>query len=150
MQTRKKVLPSPLHLLHELSLGVVEHLESACCKAIAAAETIAGKQDKACMQAQRKLLQARLNLQSVVITGKTRVQARSRKRVAELEEKLFSLKEQRAETLQNLAALRRDAEQSILMAEGVVQVREAARQALRQRKVKHAVYRAGVPRVAAG
>lgn len=144
-----KLLATPLHLLDELSLSLVTRLENACCSAIAEAESVVGKQDKACVQTQKKLLRARLNLQAAVMAGKTRGQSRTRQRVAELEEKLFSLKEQRAKALQHLAELRRDTEQSMDMADGVRQVREAARQAVRKRKVQ-TVYRAGVPRAAAG
>ena len=145
-----KLLATPLHLLDELSLGLIARMESVCCSAIAEAESIAGKQDKVCAQTQKKLLKARLNLQAAVMAGKTGVQTRARKRVVELEEKLFLLKERRAKALQQLGDLRRDTEQSMIMAEGVKDVREAARKALSRRKSKHTVYRAGVPKVAAG
>lgn len=142
MSERKKVLPTPMHLLHALSLGVVAHLESACGKALAETEAIAGKLDKECERAQKKLLRSRLHLQDAAVDGKARTQARARKRVDELEERLFSLKARRAQTLQYLANLKRDSEESLLLAEGVKAVREAAGKALSMRQTRRASPRA--------
>lgn len=136
MQARKKIVTTPLQLLHELALGVVAHLERACSKALAEAESVAGKLDDQCDKAQLRLFMKRLELQDAVSDGKTRQQARLRKRVDELEERFYSLRDRRAEALQYIASLKHDTEESMTLAEGVREVREAADQALSRRQTR--------------
>ena len=134
MSESKKVLPTPMHLLHALSLVVLVQLERACSKALVESEAFADKLDKECERAQKKLFKSLLHMQDAAVDGKTSVQARLRKRVEALEEKLISLKKRRAHTLQCLANLKRDSEESLVLAEGVRAVLEAAGKALSMRK----------------
>ena len=136
MQTRKKIVTTPLQLLHELALGVVAHLERACSKALAEAESVAAKLDDQCDKAQLRLFMKRLELQDAVSDGKTRQQARLRQRVDELEERFYSLRDRREEALQYIASLKHDSEESMTLAEGVREVREAADQALSRRQTR--------------
>jgi len=136
MQAKKKIVTTPLQLLHELALGVVAHLERACSKALAEAESVAGKLDDQCDKAQLRLFMKRLELQDAVSDGKTRQQARLRKRVDELEERFYSLRDRREEALQYIASLKHDTEESMTLAEGVREVREAADQALSRRQTR--------------
>lgn len=136
MPKTKKPGATSLHLLDKLSQSIVARLETVCSKAIARAESSACKQAKACEQTQKKLLTARLNLQKASMLGKAGLQTRSRKRVEELEEQLVSLKEHQAKTLQYLASLKLDTEESMLLAVGVREVGEAARKALSMREAK--------------
>jgi hypothetical protein len=138
MSESKKVLPTPMHLLHALSLVALTHLERVCTKALGEAEAIADKLDKECERAQKKLLKSRLHLQDAAFDGKTGVQTRSRKRIEELEEKIISLKKRRAHALQYLANLKRDREESLILAEGVRAVREATGKALSMRQSERA------------
>jgi chorismate mutase len=140
--TRKR-LPTPLHLLDELCAALVLRLERICTDAIAAAESIAAEHEKNCQQTQKKLLKACLKLQSAAMAGKSGAQSRSRKQIAELEDKLIFLKARRAEFLNYIASLRRDTEQCMMLAEDVKAVGQAAREALYMRKVRQAANRAG-------
>lgn len=134
MPEKKKIVTSPLQLLHELALGVLAHLESACSKALAEAESVADKLDDECDKAQLSLLMKRLELHDAVTDGKVKLHARLRKRVHELEERLHSLKDRRAQALQYVVSLKHDTEESMTLAEGLRQVREAADLALSQRQ----------------
>jgi len=144
MSERKKVLPTPIHLLHALSLDVVARLERACSKAIAETESMAGKLDKECEKVQEKLLSSRQHLQEATVKGKNRSRARSHQRVDELEQRLYSLKERRAQTWQQLASLKRDTEESLSLLEGVRAVREAAGKILSRRQSRRSAPRVTV------
>ena len=71
MSSKKKSLPTPLHLLQELSGGLVSHLENACAKAMAEAEKLLGKLEKERGKAQEKLHKNRVKLQDAAAEGKS-------------------------------------------------------------------------------
>jgi len=136
MPSKKKSLPTPLHLLQELSGGLVAHLENACAKALAEAESILGKLEKERSKAQEKLHKNRVKLQDAAAAGKAKAQARARKSISEMEAVLDSLKDRQAQTLQYITELKRDAQESLNLAQGVNKVRDAVGKSLSQRAAK--------------
>src|SRR3990167_1534896 len=123
--TKKKSVSTPLHLLHQLSGSLLEHLEDACSRALIDAEKLLGKLEKQRGKAQEKLHNARVKLQDAA--------------VAELEELLDTLKGRQSETRDYIVGLKRDAQESLKLAQGVGKVKEAASKALGRREAKPAV-----------
>ena len=91
MSAKKKSITTPLHLLHQLSASLLEHLENACSQALIDAEKLLAKLAKQRGKAQEKLHKARSKLQDAAVAGKAKAQAKSKDAVAELEELLDSL-----------------------------------------------------------
>src|SRR3990167_3347937 len=131
--TKKKSVSTPLHLLHQLSSSLLEHLEDACSRALIDAEKLLGKLEKQRGKAQEKLHNARVKLQDAAVAGKTK------DAVAELEELLDTLKGRQSETRDYIVGLKRDAQESLKLAQGVGKVKEAASKALGRREAKPAV-----------
>ena len=92
MSAKKKSITTPLHLLHQLSASLLEHLENACSQALIDAEKLLAKLEKQRGKAQEKLHKARSKLQDAAVAGKAKAQAKAKDAVAELEELLDSLK----------------------------------------------------------
>ena len=136
MSSKKKSLPTPLHLLQELSGGLVAHLENACARAMAEAEAILAKLEKERNKAQEKLHKNRIKMQDAATAGKSKAQAKARKSIAELEDLLDALMDRQAQTLQYISDLKRDAQESMNLAEGVNKVRDAVSNALNMRNAK--------------
>ena len=121
MSAKKKPVSTPLHLLQQLSGSLLEHLEDACSQALADAE---------------KLHNGRLKLQDAAKAGKAKAQTKAQKAIGELEELLDSLKERQTQTRSYIQQLKRDAQDSLKLAQGVGKVREAAAKALDSRAAK--------------
>ncbi|HAB01797.1 MAG TPA: transcriptional regulator, partial [Pseudomonas sp.] len=133
MSAKKKPVSTPLHLLQQLSGSLLEHLEEACAQALADAEKLLAKLEKQRGKAQEKLHDGRLKLQDSAKAGKAKAQNKAQKAVGELEELLDSLKDRQTQTRIYIQQLKRDAQESLKLAQGVGKVREAAGKALDQR-----------------
>ena len=131
----KKSVSTPLHLLQQLSHSLLEHLEKACTQALVDAEELLTKLEKQRVKAQEKLHDARSKLQDAAKAGKAKAQEKAKAAAAELEELLAALKTRQAETRSYIAQLKRDAQESLKLAQGVGKVREAAAKALDSRAV---------------
>ncbi|ESW37533.1 AlgP family protein, partial [Pseudomonas taiwanensis] len=136
MSAKKKPVSTPLHLLQQLSGSLLEHLEDACSQALADAEKLLAKLEKQRGKAQEKLHNGRLKLQDAAKAGKAKAQTKAQKVIGELEELLDSLKERQTQTRSYIQQLKRDAQDSLKLAQGVGKVREAAAKALDQRAAK--------------
>ncbi|HDS1791701.1 TPA: AlgP family protein, partial [Pseudomonas putida] len=136
MSAKKKPVSTPLHLLQQLSGSLLEHLEEACSQALADAEKLLAKLEKQRGKAQEKLHNGRLKLQDAAKAGKAKAQSKAQKAIGELEELLESLKERQTQTRSYIQQLKRDAQDSLKLAQGVGKVREAAGKALDQRVAK--------------
>lgn len=134
MPAKKKSVTTPLHLLQQLSHSLIEHLDKACSQAIKDAEGALAKLQKQRGKAQDKLTKARVKLDEAGSTGKPKAQTKARARLGELEESLTLLQTRQSETLNYLAELKRDAEHSLKLAQGIRQVADAADQALQGRQ----------------
>ncbi|RTM16620.1 transcriptional regulator, partial [Stutzerimonas stutzeri] len=134
MPAKKKSVTTPLHLLQQLSHSLIEHLDKACSQAIKDAEGALAKLQKQRGKAQDKLTKARAKLDEAGSTGKPKAQTKARTRLGELEESLILLQTRQSETLNYLAELKRDAEHSLKLAQGIRQVADAADQALQGRQ----------------
>ena len=143
MPAKKKSVYHPLHLLQQLSHSLIEHLDKACSQAIRTPRARSPLQ-KQRGKAQDKLTKARAKLDEAGSTGKPKAQTKARARLGELEESLTLLQTRQSETLNYLAELKRDAEHSLKLAQGIRQVADAADQALqgRQQPTKPAAARA--------
>ena len=126
MSANKKPVNTPLHLLQQLSGSLLEHLENACSQALADAEKLLAKLEKQRGKAQEKLHKSRLKLQDAAAAGKAKAQDKAKSAVGELEKLLNSLKDHQTETRTYIAQLKRDAQESLKLAQGVGKVREAA------------------------
>ncbi len=136
MATRKKPVPTPLHLLQQLSHSLLEHLEQACSQALVDAEKLLAKLEKQRSKAQDKLHKAGARLEAAAAEGKTKAQIRARAGMVEIEELLDTLKQRQAETRDYIAGLKADAEQSLHLAQGVGKVKEAVGALLARREVE--------------
>ncbi|KAF4558316.1 transcriptional regulator [Pseudomonas sp. CES] len=136
MSAKKKPVSTPLHLLQQLSSSLLEHLEEACSQALADAEKLLAKLEKQRGKAQEKLHNGRLKLQDAAKAGKAKAQTKAQKAIGELEELLDSLKERQTQTRAYIQQLKRDAQDSLKLAQGVGKVREAAVKALDLRAAK--------------
>ena len=148
MSSKKKSLPTPLHLLQELSGGLVAHLENACAKAMKEAERILGKLEKERGKAQAKLRKNRVNFEKAAATGKSKAQKRAKQSIAELEDMLDGLKDRQTQTLQYITDLKRDAQESISLAEGVNKVRDAVSKVIHLRNAPPAAAKTVAPKAA--
>ena len=115
----KKSVSTPLHLLQQLSHSLLEHLEKACTQALVDAEELLTKLEKQRVKAQEKLHDARSKLQDAAKAGKAKAQEKAKAAAAELEELLAALKTRQAETRSYIAQLKRDAQESLKLAQGV-------------------------------
>ncbi|MEZ1484370.1 AlgP family protein, partial [Pseudomonas paraeruginosa] len=136
MSANKKPVTTPLHLLHQLSHSLVEHLEGACKQALVDSEKLLAKLEKQRGKAQEKLHKARTKLQDAAKAGKTKAQAKARETISDLEEALDTLKARQADTRTYIVGLKRDVQESLRLAQGVGKVKEAAGKALESRKAK--------------
>nr|WP_279538612.1 AlgP family protein [Pseudomonas brassicae] len=125
MSASKKPVSTPLHLLQQLSGSLLEHLESACSQALADAEKLLAKLEKQRGKAQEKLHKSRLKLQDAAAAGKAKAQGKAKGAVGELETLLDSLKDRQSQTRLYIVQLKRDAQDSLKLAQGVGKVREA-------------------------
>src|SRR5450830_1377515 len=138
MSATKKPVNTPLHLLQQLSGSLLEHLETACTQALADAEKLLAKLEKQRGKAQEKLHKARTKLQDSATAGKAKAQAKAKSAVGELEELLDKLKASQSDTRGYILKLKRDAQESLKLAQGVGRVKEAVTKALSSRTAKPA------------
>ena len=135
MSSKKKPVTTPLHLLQQLSNSLLEHLQDACSAAQADAEKLLAKLEKQRGKAQDKLHDARGKLEAAAAAGKQKAQSKARAAIDELETLLESLQQRQADTRHYILQLKRDAEDSLKLAQGVGKVRDAAAKALGAREV---------------
>ena len=135
MSSKKKPVTTPLHLLQQLSHSLLEHLQDACSAAQADAEKLLAKLEKQRGKAQDKLHDARGKLEAAAAAGKQKAQSKARAAIDELETLLESLQQRQADTRHYILQLKRDAEDSLKLAQGVGKVRDAAAKALGAREV---------------
>lgn len=133
MPAKKPSVITPLHLLQQLSSSLVEHLQKACSEAQQDAEMLLAKLEKQRGRTQEKIIKARAKLDEAGNAGKSKLQTKARSRLAELDDMLAVLQTRQSETLSYLAELKRDAEQSMQLAQGITKVEQAAAQALSAR-----------------
>lgn len=133
MPAKKNSVTTPLHLLQQLSHSLVAHLQKACGEAQKDAEILLAKLEKQRGKAQEKVVKARAKLDDSGNAGKSKAQAKARARLAELDDMLAVLQARQNETLNYLSELKRDAQQSLQLAQGVSQVEKAAAEALASR-----------------
>ena len=133
MPAKKPSVTTPLHLLQQLSNSLVDHLQKACSEAQQDAEMLLAKLEKQRGRTQEKIIKARAKLDEAGNAGKSKSQTKARSRLAELDDMLAVLQARQSETLSYLAELKRDAEQSMQLAQGISKVEQAAVQALAAR-----------------
>ncbi len=133
MPAKKPSVTTPLHLLQQLSNSLVDHLQKACSEAQQDAEMLLAKLEKQRGRTQEKIIKARAKLDEAGNAGKSKSQTKARSRLAELDDMLAVLQARQSETLTYLSELKRDAEQSLQLAQGVTKVEQAAAQALAAR-----------------
>mgnify|MGYP001774693829 CR=1 FL=1 len=85
MPAKKKSVTTPLHLLQQLSLSLIDHLDQACARAIKDAESTLAKLQKQRGKAQDKLTKVRAKLDDAGNAGKAKAQVKARSRLGELE-----------------------------------------------------------------
>ncbi|WP_024641403.1 AlgP family protein, partial [Pseudomonas syringae] len=136
MSAKKKPVNTPLHLLQQLSGSLLEHLEDACSQALADAEKLLAKLEKQRGKAQEKLHNSRIKLQDAATAGKSKAQAKAKGAVSELEELLDALKDRQTETRTYILHLKRDAQESLKLAQGIGRVKEAVGKILTTRDAK--------------
>lgn len=133
MPARKESVSTPLHLLQQLSQSLVVHLRKACTEAQNEAEGLLANLEKQRGKTQEKVIKARAKLDEAGNAGKSKAQAKARAKLSELDDMLAVLQARQNETLNYLSELKRDAEQSLKLAQGITQVENAAAQALASR-----------------
>ena len=133
MSANKKPVNTPLHLLQQLSGSLLEHLENACSQALADAEKLLAKLEKQRGKAQEKLHKSREKLQDAANAGKSKAQSKAKTAVKELEKLLDTLKDRQTETRTYILQLKRDAQESLKLAQGIGRVKEAVGKALSTR-----------------
>lgn len=138
MSAKKNVVSTPLHLLQNLSDSLLEHLETACTGALIDAEKLLAKLEKQRGKGQDLLHTARVKLQDAAVAGKAKSQAKSKVLIADLEALLDGLQERQAETRAYIAELKRDAQESLKLAQGIGKVKEAVTKVLSARSTKAA------------
>ena len=89
-------------------------------------------------KAQEKLHKSRTKLQDAASAGKAKAQAKAKDAVKELEELLDALKDRQSDTRGYILQLKRDAQESLKLAQGVGRVQEAVGKALSLRAAKPA------------
>lgn len=130
MAAKNTPVRSPLQLLQQLSISLVEHLEKACAQAREEAEDTLAKLEKQRAKAQDKQLKAQARRDEAVKVGKPKAEAKARATLEELEGLLGLLQARQAETLTYLSQLSRDADASLKLAAGIRDVGDAAGRAL--------------------
>lgn len=145
MPAKKNSITTPLHLLQQLSHSLVAHLQKACNEAQRDAEVLLAKLEKQRGKTQEKVIKARAKLDEAGDAGKSKAQSKARARLAELDDMLAVLQARQSETLGYLSELKRDAEQSLKLAQGITDVEKAAAQALAARQKPAAVTRSKAP-----
>jgi hypothetical protein len=138
MSAKKNVVSTPLHLLQNLSDSLLEHLETACTGALIDAEKLLAKLEKQRGKGQDLLHTARVKLQDAAVAGKAKSQAKSKVLIADLEALLDGLQERQAETRAYIAELKRDAQESLKLAQGIGKVKDAVTKVLSARSTKAA------------
>ncbi|MDO9328019.1 MAG: AlgP family protein, partial [Pseudomonas sp.] len=138
MSATKKPVNTPLHLLQQLSGSLLDHLENACSQALADAEKLLAKLEKQRGKAQEKLHKSRTKLQDAATAGKAKAQTKAKGAVKELEDLLDALKDRQSETRSYILQLKRDAQESLKLAQGIGRVQEAVGKALSLRSAKPA------------
>lgn len=138
MSAKKNAVTTPLHLLQNLSHSLLEHLENACTGALVDAEKLLAKLEKQRGKGQDLLHTARVKLQDAAVAGKAKSQAKSKLVIADLEALLDGLQERQAETRAYIAELKRDAQESLKLAQGIGKVKEAVSKVLNARLAKTA------------
>ncbi|MDO9322418.1 MAG: AlgP family protein [Pseudomonas sp.] len=136
MSAKKNAVTTPLHLLQNLSHSLLEHLENACTGALIDAEKLLAKLEKQRGKGQDLLHTARVKLQDAAIAGKAKSQAKSKLVIADLEALLDGLQERQAETRAYISELKRDAQESLKLAQGIGKVKEAVTKVLSARSAK--------------
>ncbi|MDD0983503.1 AlgP family protein, partial [Pseudomonas shahriarae] len=149
MSAKQKPVNTPLHLLQQLSGSLLEHLESACSQALADAEKLLAKLEKQRGKAQEKLHKSRTKLQDAATAGKAKAQTKAKGAVKELEDLLDALKDRQSETRTYILQLKRDAQESLKLAQGVGRVKEAVAKVLSTRTPAKAVAAKAPAKVAA-
>ncbi len=86
----------------------------------------------------KKLHKSRTKLQDAAAAGKAKAQAKAKEAVKELENLLDALKDRQSETRSYILQLKRDAQESLKLAQGVGRVQEAVGKALSLRSAKPA------------
>ncbi|MBA1279795.1 AlgP family protein [Stutzerimonas stutzeri] len=145
MPAKKNSITTPLHLLQQLSHSLVAHLQKACNEAQRDAEVLLAKLEKQRGKTQEKVIKARAKLDEAGDAGKSKAQSKARARLAELDDMLAVLQARQSETLGYLSELKRDAEQSLKLAQGITDVEKAAAQALATRQKPAAATRSKAP-----
>lgn len=145
MPAKKNSITTPLHLLQQLSHSLVAHLQKACNEAQRDAEVLLAKLEKQRGKTQEKVIKARAKLDDAGGAGKSKAQSKARARLAELDDMLAVLQARQSETLGYLSELKRDAEQSLKLAQGITDVEKAAAQALATRSKPAAATRSKAP-----
>ena len=130
MSAKKPSVTTPLHLLQQLSNSLVEHLQKACSEAQQDAEMLLAKLEKQRGRTQEKIIKARAKLDEAGNAGKSKAQTKARSRLVELDDMLAILQARQSETLSYLSELKRDAAQSVQLAQGITKVEQAAAQAV--------------------
>lgn len=93
---------------------------------------------KTAWQSTGKLHKSRAKLQDAANAGKSKAQAKAKAGVKELEQLLDSLKDRQTETRTYILQLKRDAQESLKLAQGIGRVKEAVGKALSSRDAKPA------------
>lgn len=149
MAAKRKTVPTPLHLLEELSDSLLAHLEQACIQAQADTEKLLLKLDKQRGKALEKLENARQGFDEAVAAGKASAQRKAHARIEKFESVLAVLQESDQETRAYLAQLKADIQSSLRLARQYVgKAGEAAAKSLAARE-QPAKARARTPRAAA-
>lgn len=136
MSAKKNTVTTPLHLLQNLSHSLLEHLETACAGALVDAEKLLAKLEKQRGKGQDLLHRARAKLQDSAVAGKVKAQAKAKVVISDLEGLLDGLQERQTETRAYIAQLKRDAQESLKLAQGIGKVKEAVTKVLVARSVK--------------
>jgi hypothetical protein len=136
MSAKKNTVTTPLHLLQNLSHSLLEHLENACTGALVDAEKLLAKLEKQRGKGQDLLHRARAKLQDSAVAGKVKAQVKARDLISDLEGLLDGLQERQTETRAYIAQLKRDAQESLKLAQGIGKVKEAVTKVLDARSYK--------------
>jgi exonuclease VII large subunit len=130
MSATKKPVSTPLHLLQQLSGSLLEHLENACSEALADAEKLLAKLEKQRGKAQEKLHKSRTKLQDAAAAGKAKAQTKAKDAAKQLEDLLDALKDRQSETRGYILQLKRDAQESLKLAQGCRSCTRSRRQGI--------------------
>lgn len=112
----KTTHPSPLHLLRSLTEALLKHQEKACAKALVKAERKLARHETGVAEASEKLEAARKDGDPDLLDKRQR--------------RLDKARERRHQSSTYLERLRQQIDQSLVIAQGLAQVRQAAEQAI--------------------